>query len=77
MYQHYQCRVPQPLIYEQLREWGITISVGQVNRILTEEHEIFEQEQERVLKVGLETATYIHVDRANASNYNVTIAIRL
>jgi hypothetical protein len=66
MYQHYQCRVPQPLIYEQLREWGITISVGQVNRILTEEHEIFEQEQERVLKVGLETATYIHVDDTGA-----------
>ncbi len=34
MYQHYQCRVPQPLIYEQLREWGINISVGQVNRLL-------------------------------------------
>jgi hypothetical protein len=31
MYQHYQCTVPQPLIYEQLREWGIDISAGQVN----------------------------------------------
>jgi Transposase IS66 family len=30
MYQHYQCRVPQPLIYEQLSEWGIEISTGQV-----------------------------------------------
>ena len=29
LYQHYQCRVPQPLIYEQLREWGIDISTGQ------------------------------------------------
>jgi low affinity Fe/Cu permease len=66
MHQHYQCRVPQPLIYEQLREWGIRISAGQVNRILTEEHEIFEQEQERVLRVGLETATYIHADDTGA-----------
>jgi hypothetical protein len=66
MHQHYQCRVPQPLIYEQLREWGIRISAGQVNRILTEEHEIFEQEQERVLRVGLETATYVHTDDTSA-----------
>jgi hypothetical protein len=52
--------VPQPLIYEQLKEWGIDISTGQVNRLLNEEHQIFEQEQQQVLKVGLETAGYIH-----------------
>jgi hypothetical protein len=66
MYQHYQCRVPQPLIYEQLREWGIDISAGQVNRLLNEEHQIFEQEQHQVLKAGLETATYIHTDDTGA-----------
>jgi hypothetical protein len=66
MYQHYQCRVPQPLIYEQLREWGIDISAGQINRLLNEEHQIFEQEQHEVLKAGLETATYIHTDDTGA-----------
>ena len=66
MYQHYQCRVPQPIIYEQLREWGIAISTGQVNRILNEEHQRFEQEQHQVLRAGLETATYIHTDDTGA-----------
>ena len=66
MYQHYQCRVPQPLIYEQLREWGIDISAGQINRLLNEEHQIFEEEQHEVLKAGLETATYIHTDDTGA-----------
>jgi hypothetical protein len=66
MYQHYQCRVPQPLIYEQLREWGIDISAGQVNRLLNEEHQIFEQEQHQVLRAGLATATYIHTDDTGA-----------
>jgi hypothetical protein len=66
MYQHYQCRVPQPLIYEQLREWGIEISTGQVNRLLNKEHQIFEQEQHQVLRAGLETATYIHTDDTGA-----------
>nr|WP_232432105.1 transposase [Chamaesiphon minutus] len=66
MYQHYQCRVTQPLIYEQLREWGIDISAGQVNRLLNEEHQRFEQEQHQVLRAGLETATYIHTDDTGA-----------
>jgi hypothetical protein len=66
MYQHYQCRVPQPIIYEQLREWGIEISTGQVNRLLNEEHQRFEQEQHQVLRAGLETATYIHTDDTGA-----------
>jgi hypothetical protein len=66
LYQHYQCRVPQPLIYEQLQEWGVDISVGQINRILTEEKAPFEREQEQVLRVGLETATYVHTDDTGA-----------
>jgi hypothetical protein len=66
MYQHYQCRVPQPLIYEQLREWGIDISAGQINRLLNEENQMFEEEQHEVLKAGLETATYIHTDDTGA-----------
>ena len=66
LYQHYQCRVPQPLIYEQLREWGIEISVGQVNRILTESSAGFGQEQQQVLRVGLATAEYIQTDDTGA-----------
>jgi uncharacterized coiled-coil protein SlyX len=66
MYQHYQCRVPQSLIHEQLREWGVDMSAGQVNRLLNEEHEKFKREQEEVLKVGLETAMYVHTDDTGA-----------
>jgi uncharacterized coiled-coil protein SlyX len=66
MYQHYQCRVPQSLIHEQLREWGIDISTGQINHFLNEEHQIFEQEQNEVLKAGLETGIYIHTDDTGA-----------
>ena len=45
---------------EQLSDPGIAISTGQINRILTEGKETFHQEQQSVLRVGLETATYIH-----------------
>jgi len=66
LYQHYQCRVPQPLIYEQLRDLEIEISVGQINRILTERKAAFHQEQQSVLRVGLETAIYIQTDDTGA-----------
>lgn len=64
--QHYQCRVPQPLIYEQLSDLGIAISTGQINRILTEGKAAFHQEQQSVLRVGLETAIYIQTDDTGA-----------
>lgn len=66
LYQHHQCRVPQNLILEQLRELGVEISAGQVNRILVEEKESFHTEQSQVLQVGLETAEYIHTDDTGA-----------
>jgi Transposase IS66 family len=68
LYQHYQCRVPQPLIYEQLRDLGIEISVGQINEILTKKIGVFEEEQKEVLRVGLETAEYIHTDDTGAKH---------
>lgn len=66
LYQHYQCRVPQPLIHEQLQDLGIAISTGQINRILIEGKTAFHQEQQSVLRVGLATATYIQTDDTGA-----------
>lgn len=66
LYQHHQCRVPQNLILEQLRELGVDISEGQINRILVEDKELFHSEQSQVLPAGLETATYVHTDDTGA-----------
>lgn len=66
LYQHYQCRVPQTLIYEQMEEWGIDISTGQIDQILTENKEDFHTEQKQVLAAGLETASYVHTDDTGA-----------
>jgi DNA-binding transcriptional MerR regulator/uncharacterized coiled-coil protein SlyX len=66
LYQHHQCRVPQTLILEELRELGVDICAGQVNRILIENKESFHREQEQVFQVGLSTAEYIHTDDTGA-----------
>ena len=41
---------------EQLRELGIEITSGQVNRLLMEDLAAFDTEQQQVLSAGLETA---------------------
>jgi len=60
--QYYQQHVAQGLILKQLWEWGVQISAGQLNRIITEGHEGFHEEKEEILRVGLAVSAYINVD---------------
>lgn len=66
LYQHHHCNVTQPLILEQLREFGIDISSGQVDRILAHGRDAFHQEKEQVLRAGLKTASCIGADDTTA-----------
>lgn len=66
LHEHYQNRVPQPLIREQLMDWGLDISTGQINRILTEGLDDFVSEGSAVLAVGLTHCDYIHTDDTGA-----------
>ena len=66
LHEHYQNRVPQPLIREQLIDWGIDISTGQINRILTERVVPFSAEQSAVLQAGLKHSNYVHTDDTGA-----------
>ena len=45
---------------------AIDISTGQLHRLLCEHQETFQAEQQQVLRVGLETATYVHTDDTGA-----------
>jgi outer membrane murein-binding lipoprotein Lpp len=66
LYQYYHAQVTEPLILEQLREWGVRISSGQLHRIITEGKEKFHEEKEEILKVGLRVSGHIHVDDTGA-----------
>jgi hypothetical protein len=66
LYQYHQCNVTQPLLLEQLHEFGIDISAGQINAILTENHDGFHQEKATILTAGLATAAYVGVDDTGA-----------
>ena len=66
LYQYYHAHVTQPLILEQLWEFGVDISKGQVNHIITEGHDRFHAEKEEILRVGLEVSSYVNVDDTGA-----------
>jgi hypothetical protein len=66
LYQYHHCDVTQPLLKEQLREFGIDVSAGQIDRILTHAKGGFHQEKAEVLQAGLQTASYVGVDDTTA-----------
>jgi hypothetical protein len=66
LYQYYHGHVTQPLLLEQLWEYGIEISAGQLSRLLTEQREPFHTEKEQVLATGLQVSRYVQVDDTGA-----------
>jgi hypothetical protein len=64
--QHYAAHVPQSRLLEELRDYGVDISAGQVNSILTEHHEAFHAEKDALLPTALQVFTALNVDDSGA-----------
>jgi len=64
--QYHQAQVTEPLLLEQLWEYGIDTSVGQLHRILTEHKDHFHQEKGEILAAGLAESSYIGTDDTGA-----------
>jgi Transposase IS66 family len=64
--QYHHAQVTEPLLLEQLWEFGIDISAGQLQRILTENKDLFHQEKSEVLAAGLRSSSYIGTDDTGA-----------
>lgn len=65
-YQYHHQGVTQPLLLQQLRDYGVDISAGEVNRLLTEKKDFFHQEKKELLWAGLSVSLYIHADDTGA-----------
>lgn len=66
LYQYHHQRVTQPLLLQQLREWGIDISSGQLNNLIIENKRPFHTEKADLLPAGLTASTSLHVDDTGA-----------
>ena len=64
--QYHQAQVTEPLLLEQLWEYGIDISAGQLHGILTANKDLFHQEKAEVLAAGLAVSSYIGTDDTGA-----------
>jgi len=64
--QYHQAGVTEPLLLEQLWEYGIDISAGQLHRLLTENKDSFHEEKAEVLAVGLVESSFIGTDDTGA-----------
>jgi len=63
VYLYYACRVTENKIKKILEEAGIIISAGEISNILTQEKkEELTKEREEILKAGLESSSYFHID---------------
>jgi hypothetical protein len=66
LYQYYHCHVTQPLLLEQLQEWGFEISAGQLSAILIRDKDRFHEEKNNILSVALTVSSFINVDDTGA-----------
>ena len=64
--QYHQAQVTEPLLLEQLWEYGIDISSGQLHRLLTERAAVFHDEKEELLAAALTVSSYIGTDDTGA-----------
>jgi hypothetical protein len=69
LYQPHHCQVTQPLLAEQLREWGIDISTGQIEALLTANQAVFQEEKDALLPVGLACSRQLTVDDTGARHH--------
>ena len=65
LYQHHHCYVTQPLLLEQLREWGVHLSSGQLDNLLSKDKERFHAEKDDLLLAGLSHG-HVTVDDSGA-----------
>lgn len=66
LHQYHHCHVTQPLLLEQLHEWGVDISSGQLNNILIENKDSFHDEKDGILSAGLQSSSHVNVDDTSA-----------
>lgn len=64
--QYHQAQVTEPLLLEQLWEYGISISAAQLHRLLTANKDYFHQEKAEVLQAGLTVSSHIGADDTGA-----------
>lgn len=66
LYQYHHQHVTQPLLLEQLHDLNVDISSGQLSNLLTKKQDIFHDEKNEILSVGVAVSQVLHTDDTGA-----------
>jgi hypothetical protein len=66
VYQHHHARLPQARLLEQVREFGVVISAGQIDAILQEEAQRLSDERAAMFMSGILNSPFLQVDDTGA-----------
>ena len=66
IYLYHECRVPEGKIHQALYGQGIMISEGQISNLLIKKQERFHEEKKEIMKQGIASSEYQHIDDTGA-----------
>jgi hypothetical protein len=66
LYQYHQQHVTQPLLLEQLHQYGVDISSGQLSRLITHGLDDFHKEKDELFRMGVKVSNYLQTDDTSA-----------
>jgi len=77
LFWYFQSRIPENRIHQMLSDIGIIISAGQISHIIINDHDRFHQEKAEIIKAGIESSSYQHIDdtgaRVQGTNQHFTV----
>ena len=77
LFWYFHSRMSEEKIHQMLTHTGVMISVGEISNIITNDHEWFHQEKADIIKAGMHSSSYQHIDdtgaRVKGTNQHFTV----
>ena len=66
LFWYFHSRIPENRIHQMLSDIGIIISAGEISNIIVKDHDTFHQEKTDIIKAGIQSSSYQHIDDTGA-----------
>lgn len=66
LFWYFHSRIPENRIHQMLSDVGISISAGEISNIIVKDHDNFHQEKTDIIKAGIQSSSYQHIDDTGA-----------
>ncbi|MBU0569125.1 transposase [bacterium] len=77
LFWYFHSRMTENRIHQMLTDIGIHISAGEISNIIVKDHDRFHQEKAEIIKAGIQSSSYQHIDdtgaRVQGTNQHFTV----